>query len=180
MKDPIQVLESEHVLTRRVLTVLERIAEHVEGGRCFPAADVARVVGYCREFVEAVHHAREDATVYPLVLALGAEENVEVIGRLLADHAATRDLLRSLALFWEPEDLLEQERAGFCAVARAYCSRMRRHMALEERHLLPHAAQLPLDDRLAIARQLDSFAEGRRDAAHWSAVVAELEENWPG
>lgn len=178
MNDPIHVLESEHVLHRRMLAVLERIASHVEARRPFPADDVARVLAYFREFVEVVHHAKEDGSVYPLVLAVGDEDIAEVIGRLIADHQATKELLNSLVLFWEPGELLEQERIGFCQLARAYSSRMRRHMDLEEAHLFPAAKKLAPDDKLAVVRQFETVSTGRRDLAHWAAIAADLEEHW--
>src|SRR5690606_1190335 len=114
---------------------LDRIAARIDAGAAFPAADVARVLGYFREFGETVHHRREDEYVYALAMAHGDDRLAEAVGRLIADHEETRELLYSLTLFWEPGELLPEERRGFCAMARAYASRLRRHMDREERLL---------------------------------------------
>ena len=55
---PLDVLLDEHALHRRLLAVFERIARSIDAGAAFPAADVAVVLGYLREFVERLHHQK--------------------------------------------------------------------------------------------------------------------------
>jgi hemerythrin-like domain-containing protein len=178
LTDPIDVLLEEHALHRRTLAVLERIAAALVQGSAFPAGDVATVLDYLRDFIEAVHHGKEDTAVYPLVLEVGEEAIAETIGRLVSDHVATKDLLLSLSMFAEPGDLLDPEREGFCQVVRAYTTRMRRHMALEELHLFPNVRRVPAADLAELGRRCDEIAVGHRDLATWSLVIAELEERW--
>jgi hemerythrin-like domain-containing protein len=178
--DPIDELLLEHGLHRRTLAVLERIAQSVERGGTFPRADIARVLGYLREFIEEVHHCKEDQVVYPLVLELGDDDVAEEVGRLLADHDATRDLLASLTMFAESSDPQEQERDGFCQMVRAYVLRMKRHMNLEERHLFPAVRKLNDEQLAEIARGCADAARGQRDASQWASDIAELEEHWIG
>ncbi len=178
--EAIEVLKREHALHRRMLTLLERMARAIDAGTAFPSADVADVLGYFREFVETYHHAKEDRALYPLTLGFGDDDAVEMVGRLVADHQETRDLMHSLTLFWEPGDLRDDERRGFAGLARAYASRMRRHMELEETRLFPRV-EATIGDELdqAIADAVKPYA-GRRDFAAWQLVAAVLEERWPG
>lgn len=177
---PVDVLLEEHALHRRMLTVLERIVVPVAAGAPFPASDVARLLRYFREFVEGVHHSKEDRAVYPLALSEADDQLAETVGVLVADHEETRDLLQSLMLFWEPGDLLPQERAGFCRLARTYAARMRRHMALEEKELFPFVAGMPDSEQQRALELFDEVAATRRTATEWTAVAAEFEEHWPG
>ncbi len=179
-RDPIEELLVEHGLHRRTLVVLERIAQAVERGGTFPRADIAKVLGYLQEFIEEVHHCKEDKVVYPLVLELADEDVAEEVGRLLADHEATRDLLASLTLFAESSDPQEQERDGFCQMVRAYVLRMKRHMNLEERHLFPAVRTLDAEQLAEIARGCAEASRGQRDASQWAGDIAELEEHWTG
>ena len=175
---PIDVLLAEHALHRRMLTVLERIAAHVERDGSFPASDVARLLGYFREFVETVHHAKEDGTVYPLVMSFADDSLAETVGELIGDHIETKNLLHSLMLFWEPDDLLAEEREVFAELACRYAKRLRRHMEAEEATLFPAAASLdPAADAEILAR-FAAVSTGRSTLAEWAALAAELEEHW--
>jgi hemerythrin-like domain-containing protein len=178
LTDPIDVLLNEHALHRRMLSVLERIASFVGSGGRFPSDDVAKVLDYLRDFVESVHHGKEDTAVYPLVLEVSEESVAETVGRLVSDHVATKELLHSLTMFWEPGDLLEPEREGFAQMVRAYTTRMRRHMALEELHLFPNVRRLGERELAAMERRCAEISAGHRDALSWSRVIAALEERW--
>jgi len=177
-RDPIEELLLEHGLHRRTLVVLERIAQAVERGGTFPRGDIAKVLGYLREFIEEVHHGKEDTVVYPLVLELADDDVAEEVGRLLWDHVATRDLLASLTMFAESSDPQEQERDGFCQMVRAYVQRMNRHMNLEERLLFPAVRTLDPEQIAEIARGCADATRGQRGASEWAGDIAELEEHW--
>jgi hemerythrin-like domain-containing protein len=174
----IEALRSEHDLHRRMLVLLERMARSVENGEPFPAADMAEVLGFFREFVETFHHAKEDHALYPLALSYGDEADVELVGRLVADHQDTRELLQSLTLFWEPGDLRDEERSGFATLACAYARRMRRHMEIEEVALFPRAERLAQHEIEAAIAEATRGLPARRDLVAWRGVAAMLEERW--
>ncbi len=176
----LEVLESEHALTRRMLAVLDAIARGVRSGVGFPSNDVAELIGFFREFVEVEHHAKEDVAVYPLALAEGDDRAAEIVGELVADHAETRELLQSLSLFWEPGELLEEEREGFAALAMAYSRRLRRHMRLEESALFPFASQLGCLEDQRIVRTMRGLQRRPEGAAHWESLADRLEPRWLG
>ena len=105
-QSPVDVLMREHDLTRRMLTVLERIATQVEVGVAFPAADTAKVLTFFRDYVEQVHHVKESRHCFPAATMLCRDAVAEAVGRLVAEHDEGKILLHSLTLFWEPGDLL--------------------------------------------------------------------------
>ena len=175
---PVEELREEHTLARRMLGVLECIQSGVRCGLPFPAEDVAEVLTFFREFVETVHHGKENGAIYPLALTHGDDDAAQVVGELIADHDDTRDLLRSLMLFWEPGPLLDDERDGFCELAATYASRLRRHMQLEEDVLFPQAQVMTEAEEARAVRVFRRAAATRRDAGWWRERITALEARW--
>ncbi len=175
MERPVDVLLEEHRLTRRSIGVLHRLADRVEAGDPFPAADVAVVLNFFREFVELVHHQKESAVFYPFAAMTGGDDAAESVGELIADHDESKTLLHSLTVFWEPTDLLADERKAFAEVARAYGGRLLRHMETEEEFLFPSAASIPGDDRIKFLEEFEEIASGHRTAGDWEPEIARLE-----
>lgn len=174
-------LRDDHALIRRVIVVLRRMAASVELGMHFPAADVAAVAGFLREFAEHQHHSKEESLLLATLAAHGAEDAAEGVGELLRDHEETRELLYTLTLFWEPSHALTPaEAVAFAQVAQTYTDRLDRHMTSEEARYFPLADRLiPGDEQLDLLKQFATFDEGRRTRAAWSVMVADLEQRWP-
>ncbi len=165
----------EHELTRRMLRVLEQISGRVSLGCRFPADDVAITLTYFREFLEQVHHAKESDHLYPAAMMSGTEDCAESIGSLMASHDDSKMLLHSLTLFWEPGDLLDEERTGFCDLATTYCSRLRQHIEMEEERLFPFADQLEVDEQARLTKEFQSIGAGHRPMSFWQGEAARLE-----
>lgn len=128
----------DHELTRTMLDVLEALARGLRYPTRFPAQDVAASLRFFREFFAHVHQPFEAATLYAVALAHGADGEVEIAGRLVADHDDTSALLHALGLLWEPQgELTSDERESFVEIANAFVARTRRHLADEERRLFP-------------------------------------------
>lgn len=160
-----------------MLTLLEAMACQVAIGCKFPSADVARVLRYFREYFEPVHHARECADIYPIVLMHGDESESELAGALIREHDDTKMLLHSLVLFWEPEDYLRpEERDAFADLVRTYSRRMRRHMQHEEEALFPAAVRVQTTEE-AGQTEIDTerLDPGRARWKHWLTEAKELE-----
>lgn len=177
-QQPVGELLREHDLTRRMLTLLERVATRVELGLAFPVEDSALLLTFFREFVEFVHHAKEAEQCFPAVTMHGADELAELVGELVADHEASKTLLHALVLFWEPGELRDDERDSFVEFARTYAARLRRHMAIEEQLLFPAIEALPQPLVDAIATEFTRVGSERRRAASWEREVAALERRY--
>ena len=179
MRIPADELLREHAVIRRMLFVLGRLADHVEGWADFPAEDVATVLRFFREFVERVHHRKETECCYGLAVLSGHEEVVESMGELVADHDGTASLLQALLLFWEPGALLEDERIAFASLARRYARRIGEHMDTEEEALYPtlrcRLFGRELDDVLAT---FDRISERHEGLDVWQRRCDVLESRW--
>ncbi len=158
-----------------MLTVLEQIAGKVSLGCLFPADDVATTLTYFREFLEQVHHTKEGHHLYPAAMMSGSEDCAEFIGNLMAGHDESKMLLHSLTLFWEPGDLLEEERTGFSDLAMTYCCRLRNHMEMEEERLFSFANCLEEEEQARLSKEFMSIGAGHRPMNFWQAEASRLE-----
>lgn len=170
-------LRDEHALIRRAVAVLRRITAAVESGAGFPAAAVATVANFLREFAEHQHHRKEESLLLATLAAHGADDAAENVGELLRDHEETRELLYTLTLFWEPTHALTaDESRAFVQVARTYADRIERHMAQEECRFFPLADRLiPGDEQIDLQVQFAAADVGRSTRAQWAEVIAVLE-----
>lgn len=177
---PVALLKREHATTRRMLDVLLALARRVESGAEFPVDDAAIVLSFFREFVEQVHHRRENLVIYPFAAMVGGEGSAEMVGRLMADHDETKLLMHSLTVFWEPDGLLPDERRSFAEVARTYANRMLKHMEFEERVLFPVAIDIPGDEAIRLVREFDRIGVDRRSCDEWIVELERLERVYAG
>lgn len=180
MPAPADELLSEHALIRRMLVILERIGERTDWGERLPAADVGELVRFFREFVEGVHHAKEQEFCYPSAVLDGHEEIVEALGELTGEHEDSRGLLDGLMLFSEPDDLSRDERGDFAGLAAAYVRRMREHMQVEEESLYPTVRVRMVGNEQAILARFREIEVQHDSFEHWTRRCAVLEERWPG
>lgn len=141
MSDSIALWQAEHKHFARLLDLLERqvVAFHADEGPNYEL--MLDVVSYLRYFPDRYHHAREDVAFARLVKRdAGLKPLIE---RLLQEHrviaAAGTELLKYL------EQVVGDvviERAKVEAAAATYLVYYRRHLALEDRDIVPRAEQL--------------------------------------
>lgn len=162
---------------RRALDLLRALAAQVDAGARFPAAPIAAVAGFLREFAEHQHHRKEESLLLAMLAAHGADDAAKSVGGLLRDHAETRELLYTLTLFWEPtHPLTPEESAAFVQVARTYADRLERHMDLEEACFFPLADRvIPGDEQIDLQQQFRVHDAGHRTHAQWEGMIAALE-----
>ena len=141
MSDSIALWHAEHRHFTRLLDLLERqvAAFHADDQPNFEL--MLDVVSYLRYFPDRYHHPREDVAFARLVER--DPQMKSAIDRLLQEHrviaAAGAELLAYL------EQVLDDvvvERARVEAAAATYLVYYRRHLALEDRDIVPRAEQL--------------------------------------
>ena len=141
MSDSIALWHAEHRHFARLLSLLEQqlVAFHSDDRPNYEL--MLDVVSYLRYFPDRYHHAREDVAFARLVKR--DPELKPLIDRLLQEHrviaAAGTELLKYLEQV--VEDVLV-ERAKVEAAAATYLVYYRRHLALEDRDIVPRAEQL--------------------------------------
>jgi len=141
MSDTIALWHAEHKHFARLLDLLEQqvVAFHADNGPNYEL--MLDVVSYLRYFPDRYHHPREDVAFARLAKRDPAMK--PLIERMVQEHrviaAAGTELLKYL------EQVVEDvviERARVEAAAATYLVYYRRHLALEDRDIVPRAAQL--------------------------------------
>jgi hemerythrin-like domain-containing protein len=141
MSDTIAMWHAEHKHFARLLDLLERqvAAFHVDDGPNYEL--MLDIVSYLRFFPDRFHHPREDVAFERLARLDPALR--PTIDRLLQEHrviaAAGTDLY---AYLQQVVDDVMIERARIEAAAATYLVYYRRHLALEDRDIVPRAEEL--------------------------------------
>ena len=141
MSDTIALWQAEHRHFSRLLDLLERqvVAFHADNQPNFEL--MLDLVSYLRYFPDRYHHAREDIAFSRLAQRDPALK--PMIARLMQEHrviaAAGAELLKYLE---QVVDDVVVERASVEAAAATYLVYYRRHLALEDRDIVPRAEQL--------------------------------------
>ncbi len=181
MKDPIELLMSEHRLMETVMGALEGYAATVERGSGYERDDLARFVTFIREYADTKHHAKEEDILFTTMVANGFPRDGGPVGVLFHEHDVARAHVDELAqaaagdAVWG-EDLSVQ----VAAAARAYTELLRRHIDKEDwlffpmaRSALPTAAMQEVSERCeGVERR---YAESG-DTARLERLGAELVE----
>ncbi len=141
MSDSIALWHAEHRHFSRLLDLLERqvVAFHADNQPNFEL--MLDLVSYLRYFPDRYHHAREDIAFSRLAQRDPALK--PMIERLMQEHrviaAAGAELLKYLE---QVIDDVVVERASVEAAAATYLVYYRRHLAMEDRDIVPRAEQL--------------------------------------
>ena len=141
MTDTIDLWHAEHRHFSRLLDLLERqvAAFHADNEPNFEL--MLDLVSYLRYFPDRYHHAREDVAFTRL--AQRDPQLKPVVDQLMQEHrviaAAGSELLQYLQ---QVVDDVVVERAKVEASAATYLVYYRRHLALEDRDIVPRAEQL--------------------------------------
>jgi hemerythrin-like domain-containing protein len=136
----LQKIREEHRSISAVLHALKQLARDARDSRVKPEFAVFRaMIHYIDEFPEVLHHPKEDAFLFPPLVARVPEMKgiVEFLKREHVEGARlVRELERALVFF---EDSWPAGAADFQAAADGYADFHWRHMRMEEKEILPAA-----------------------------------------
>jgi hemerythrin-like domain-containing protein len=136
----IQKIRDEHRSISAVLHALKQLARDAQDARVKPEFAVFRaMIHYIDEFPEVLHHPKEDAFLFPPLVARvpGMKGIVEHLKREHKEGARlVRELERALVFF---EDSWPAGAEEFLAKVNAYADFHWRHMRMEEKEILPAA-----------------------------------------
>lgn len=148
----IATIQDEHRSLAAVLHGMRYVVREIGEGRMQPDFRLlGAMLYYLDTFPERFHHPREDAYLFPRVLARSAEA-APIVARLETEHAASGGKMRELAqALGRYRDGGDGEFAAFRDAVEAYAGFQWKHMRSEEEELLPLArAHLDADDWKAI------------------------------
>ena len=179
MIHPLDNLRADHALVARACTALQAIAESVQAGCRFPAADTAVLLRFLRDFLAAVHLHKESSWLWPAIVMRGDDDAAASAGEVARLHEEVTELIHSLVLFWEPGDLSAPERAGFAAAVQALRDRIERMARIEEEVLFPACVRdVPPDDLLDWIEQFHRVEQERGGAKTWLPILDGVLARW--
>lgn len=140
MSKAVQTIWLEHVNIGSVLACLRYLTDEIAAGRW--QADyqlLSDILDYMEEFPDQMHHPKEEQY---LLKALRARrpDSQSMLEKVHEEHVKGARMLADLrAKLHTFEDDPDENGDAFIDAARAYIAFERRHMALEEKELLPLA-----------------------------------------
>lgn len=139
----IRIIREEHAaLSAMLRSIVLMLAQHRRRNTLPDFAALRAMLFYVDEFPEKRHHRKESELLFPKLRARTPLAR-HLLDRLDRDHARgelrIRDLEHALLGF---EIMGQARRADFESAAAAYVDFYLEHMALEEREILPLAAQV--------------------------------------
>ena len=136
--DALRIISEDHNNLWRLATSVDQLAADMESGAPLEAAFFESVFDYLDQFVERLHHPKEDDYLFRL-LRLRSPESTAILDALQADHRAGPDRLMIL------RDSLAAAANGRLALVtlsqqlRAYTAGLKAHILKEEKQVLPVA-----------------------------------------
>lgn len=145
---PTDLLKEEHHGVKMALRVLNqlagKIADNPGGDNAAYRDDFARLLEFCRVFIDKCHHAKEEDVLFPALIEAGLPSQDGPVQVMLAEHVEGRKLVAEMG------DALARYRSGDIAAvpalteaAKDYARLLNDHIAKEDNVLYPIAdAQL--------------------------------------
>ncbi len=153
--DPIERLLQEHRIIAALTCTLEVWSIRAEDGDDVDVECAEALVSLLTEFVDEVHHEKEESLLVPQLVALGVLPDQD---HLRAEHQHERYLvgaLRHLIRIAEPDDQLSSRR--FATLARELVAFQRAHLESETRSIYGVLERLDEVRREALKRELQAF-----------------------
>lgn len=152
MSEPLSVWHAEHINFARLLDLLEAQVARFQNVQPADHALLGNIVYYLRNFADRYHHPREDEAFVRLARRDPAMQ--PTIDRLAQEHRVIATAGEQL--FGHLDEAAQRKgdpHAGLEAAAATYLVYYRQHIGLEEREVMPRAAQvLTPEDWRAVAQ----------------------------
>lgn len=143
---PFEMLTACHGRVDRMLSLLQRLRKHLQGGHADePARQAARDVMRYFDLAAPQHHQDEERHIFPTLASSGDAALVQLAARLQADHvqmaaqwAAVRPGLQALSSGQWPQEQADTIFEAWLALDTLY----REHAGVEDRQAYPAALAL--------------------------------------
>ena len=85
-------LRADHDQVRRLQKVIEKCAEKITSGSNIPFSDIEKITIIIYEFVDTIHHSREEDSYFPCVASYDSLK--EEIRKFMIEHEFGRNIAR--------------------------------------------------------------------------------------
>jgi hemerythrin-like domain-containing protein len=172
-------LMRDHRVIEQVLQVLETIGEQGEATKLLDASAARAALDFCRTFADGVHHAKEEAHLFPMLEANGFGGGCGPVAILRREHELGRLYVQGMAAAVEAAAAGDPDALqGFAQHARRYVTLLREHIHKEDTCLFPaagHRLPEPEQQRLRAAfEQAEATAAGAGTDAPYVTVAQHL------
>lgn len=152
----LQDLENEHRLIEEIAGSLLFVAEKLQGEDKWKAA--LRVIKFCRNFEQKVHHAKEEEILFPAFAAVEIDIHSKPLYYLRQEHQESATMLNKAFSAVE-----EKNSAEFLGVSQEFCKATWKHIDKEDSVIFREAAQrLRGKNFMQLNEQLKNYYEKNR------------------
>ncbi|HWR15916.1 MAG TPA: hemerythrin domain-containing protein [Terriglobales bacterium] len=143
MFQPTQILRDEHDVILRGLEILESYAEKMKDGENASPDSLEKLIEFFRLYADKTHHGKEEALLFPAMVARGFSYESGPIHCMISDHEQNRVLTRQMV------EAIAAMRSGvqsanmrFAEAAERYVNGLREHIQKENLVLFNMAEQV--------------------------------------
>jgi hemerythrin-like domain-containing protein len=137
----LELMHQEHRRIEAVLDAMVVFGRRVGVGSGDPAADrawLADCVGFLRGYADELHHGKEEAILFAVLLRRGAPAGLGApLAAIRRDHETARLLIADLAAAARQGAWSADARKRLERTVCDYASLLRRHIGDEDRHIFP-------------------------------------------
>jgi hemerythrin-like domain-containing protein len=152
---PTEELVTEHNAIKRMLRVLEQVAQRLEAGAQVDVSDLEQMVDFIRGFADRCHHGKEEDLLFCAMEEAGISRQEGPIGMMLHEHAVGRNYVQGMA------EGIASYKAGDAAAATRIAENARGYAALLTRHIFKEDNILyPIADRVLSPETQAELMEG--------------------
>ncbi len=150
--ETLRIITEEHQNLWRIAITVDLVADELEAGGKVDPAFFNSVFDYIEQFVDRVHHPKEDDFLFR-VLRQRSAAAAEILDRLQAEHRSGPGHLEALRQALAASATGASGNRDFAAALRAYTQGLKAHIRCEEKDVMPLARQvLSADDWAGIDR----------------------------
>ena len=88
-------LRADHDQVRRLQKIIEKCAEKITNGSNIPFSDIEKITIVIYEFVDTIHHSREENSYFPCVASYDTLK--EEIRKFMIEHEFGRNIARQIS-----------------------------------------------------------------------------------
>jgi len=170
--DALTIISQEHSNLWRLATALDQVASDMQAGAPLEPAFFNAALDYITQFVDRMHHPKEDDFLFRL-LRLRSAEAADVLDALEADHRQGPDNLVQLRAKLTATAQGQLPSAELAVAIQRYTDGLKGHIKSEEKHVLPLARKVLLPQDWA---EIDKAFLNHSDPVFGDQAKAEFRE----
>lgn len=181
MFQPTKILRDEHDVILGGLDILESYAERLNQGEAVSPDNLEAILEFFRLFADKTHHGKEEALLFPAMVAKGFSYETGPIHCMLSEHEQNRTLTRAMvAAIAEMRSGAPNAEMRFAEAAGDYAHVLREHIQKENFVLFNMAEQVlaPTEEPALLKKfeHVDNIEIGQAEIARLKSILDSLQQ----